>query len=147
MQVFGRRNRGRGDNPLVHGHLNSVEVIGLSRPSDDNDVISFFDDEDWDQVRDLLSRHSQGESSSQFKSSNDEVTSSLEELRASLDGQIVASRPVLDRLLDVWALVHQVEPLAAKPAESLISSLVTRDLVTAEEVNDTCDEIEAALGV
>ncbi len=29
--------------------------------------------------------------------------------------------------------------------ESLLSSLVARDLVSAQEVTDTCDEIEAAL--
>ena len=55
------------------------------------------------------------------------------------------SGPVLDRLLDVWALVHQVNPQAAKPVESLLSSLVARDLVSAKEVTDTCDGIEAAL--
>lgn len=147
MQVFRRKNRGPVDNPRDHRHPSRVEVIGRSRPSNDDDLISFFDDEDWDQIKDLLSPHNQGESPPHFERSNAEVTSSLAELRASLGGQVVAAGPVLDRLLDVWALVHQVEPLAARPAEFLISSLVTRDLVSAKEVTDTCDEIEAALGV
>jgi hypothetical protein len=146
MRMLRRKNRGPGDKPRDHGHPSSVEVIARPRPSNDDDLTSFFDDEDWDQINDLLSRHDQGDSPSHFESSNDGVTSSLAELRASLGGQIVASQPVLDRLLDVWALVHQVEPLAARPAESLISSLVARDLVSAKEVSDTCDEIEAALG-
>ena len=43
------------------------------------------------------------------------------------------------------ALVHEVDRQAARPVESLLSSLVARDLVSAKEVTGTCDEIEAAL--
>ena len=80
-----------------------------------------------------------------LESSSNAVTSSLAELRASIGQQIVPSGPILDRLLDVWALVHEVDRQAARPVESLLSSLVARDLVSAKEVTDTCDEIEAAL--
>ncbi len=127
MRLFWRKNRGPADNPRDH-----------------HDVTACFPDADWDRIDDFLSRQKPGDCTSYLKHSRN-VMSSLAELRASIGQQIVPSAAVLDRLLDVWALVHQVDPHAARPAESLLSSLVTRDLVSAKEVTDTCDEIEAAL--
>lgn len=149
MRLFWTKHRSSGDNPRAHGRPSGVDDNGPSRPFNDDDVTGLagavFDDEDWEEIDNLLSRDNQLGSSSQWGQSRTAVTSSLAELQASIGQQIVASRPVLDRLLDLWALVHRVDPLAARPLESLLSSLVARDLVSAQEVTDTCDEIEAAL--
>lgn len=151
MRLFWRKNRDPADKRRRHGRPSSVDANGPSRPSDDDvtacfqDVTGCFQDEDWDQINDLLSCQKPGDRPSYLESSSNAVTSSLAELRASIGQQIMPSGPILDRLLDVWALVHEVDRQAARPVESLLSSLVARDLVSAKEVTGTCDEIEAAL--
>ena len=137
MRLFWRKNRGPADNRRGHGRP--------SPPSNDHDVTGCFQDEDWDQINDLLSRQKPGDCPPYLGSPRHAVMVSLAGLRASIGQQIVPSEAVLDRLLDVWALVHQVDPHAARPVESLLSSLVARDSVSAKEVTDTCDEVEAAL--
>ena len=94
MRLFWRKNRGPADDPRRHGRP--------SPPSDDHDVTGCFQDEDWDQINDLLSRQKPGDRPSYLESSRNAVTSSLAELRASIGQQIVPSAAVLDRLLDVW---------------------------------------------
>lgn len=137
MRLFWRKNRSPADNRRGHGRP--------LPPSDDHDVTGCFQGEDWDQINDLLSRQKPGDCPSYWGSSRNPVTSSLAELRASIGQQIVPSAAVLDRLLDLCALVHEVDPSAARSLESLLFSLVTRDLASAKEVTHTCDEIEASL--
>jgi hypothetical protein len=149
MRLFWTKHRSPGDNPRAHGRSTSVDDNGPSRAFNDDNVTGLagavFDDEDWDQIDNLLSGDNELGSSCQWEQSRAAVTSSLAELKASVGAQVVPSGPVLDRLLDLWTLVHQVDPLAARPLEPLLSSLVARDLVSAQEVTDTWDEVEAAL--
>jgi hypothetical protein len=140
MRLFWRKERGTRDQARGPGRPNGV-VNCPSRPSGDVGPGGFLDDEDWGQIYDLLS----SDSGPSFERSRSAVASSLAELRASLHSQIMPSGPVLDRLLDIWALVHQVDPHAARPVECLLSSLVDRELVSAKEVSDTCEEVETAL--
>ena len=128
MRLFWRENRGPADNPRGQRRPSTVDANGPTSSSNDHDVTGRFQDEDWDQINDLLSRQTPGDCTSYLESSSNAVTSSLAELRASIGQQVVPSATVLDRLLDVWALVHQIDPQAARPVESLLSSLVSRDL-------------------
>jgi hypothetical protein len=145
MRLFWRKSRGPGDKHARDAHPSSMVASHLSRPSTDVNVTGFLDDDDWDRINDLLSCDERRCGSSYSESCNDGVTSSLAGLRRSIGQQILPSGPVLDRLLDVWEAVHRVQPLAAKPVEALLSSLVARDLVSAKEITDMCDEVEAGL--
>jgi hypothetical protein len=93
-------------------------------------------DDDWAQIERLLAEAAHARAT---------ITGALNALRASLDSRVLPAGPITDQLLDVWALAHQVDPLLAKPAEVLLSSLVGRDLVTSAEITNTCDLIEAAM--
>ena len=45
-------------------------------------------------------------------------------------------------LLDLWSVAHDVDPVVAVPAESMLTRLVDRDLVSAGEVLEICDRTE-----
>ena len=75
----------------------------------------------------------------------DELVSALAELRASLNSPVLLARPIANQLVDVWALVKQVDPEAARPAEALLCAMEGCDLVTAGQVRVACDQVEAAL--
>ena len=114
-----------------------------SPPSNDHDVTGCFQDEDWDQINDLLSRQKPGDCPSCLESSRtgDVVASGVTGVHRSANRAIRSSfGPVAGRV----GLAHQVDPHAARRVESLLL-LVARDLVSAKEVTDTCDEVEAAL--
>ncbi len=123
MRLFWTTHQNSGDNPRASGRPTGVDGNGPSGPFNDDDVTvlleAVFNDEDWDEIVNLLSRDNQLSSSSQWGQSKTAVTSSLAELRASIGQQIVALGPVLARLLDLWALVHRVDPLASRPLESV----------------------------
>jgi hypothetical protein len=122
MRLFWTTHQNSGDNPRAYGRPTGVDGNGPSGPFNDDDVTvlveGVFNEEDWDEIVNLLWRDNQLGSSSQWGQSKTAVTSSLAELRASSGQQIVALGPVLARLLDLWALVHRVDPLATRPLES-----------------------------
>jgi hypothetical protein len=102
-------------------------------------------DEDWQQIDNLLDSDSPAEWPGPSEESISAVVLSLAELRTALDDEVLPAGPLMNRVIDVWDLAHQVGPEVAKPAESLLTSLVGRDLVSARDVTNTCDQIEATL--
>ncbi len=57
---------------------------------------------------------------------------------------ISASRPLND-LLVIWELATAIDPSVAAPVESLLTSLVGRELTTRDELRGAMDEVELAL--
>ena len=144
MRLFWRKHRLPEGNS--RGSVEAASFDGSSKPCNDTGPTGALDNGDWDEITEFLSSDGPGSELSSLERSRNAVNSSLGELRASLRQEIVPSGPVLDRLLDVWGLVHQVEPFAAKPVEFLLTSLVARDFVSTKEVTEMCDRVEAALG-
>jgi hypothetical protein len=140
MPVFWRKKRGVQEGRRARWHPSEVEGAGSYQPH----TAPVFEDADWDQVHDLLAGEDPPTGPCPSEKSINAATS-LCQLRASLTSQVLPAGRVMDRVLDVWAAAHEVAPGAATPAESLLTSLVGRDLVSAREVTDMCDRVEAAL--
>jgi hypothetical protein len=59
--------------------------------------------------------------------------------------QVIPARLVLNPLLDVWGAARDVELSAGRPIERLLTSLVDRNLATAEEILAAVDEVRLAV--
>lgn len=149
MLEFWKRDRGSHDARRSRWHPSMVDVSGKVQPSGDDDVApvggEVLEDEDWRQINDLLASESPPARPCPSEQSIKAVVSLLAELRATLSNQVLPAGPVMNQLIDVWAAAHQLAPDVARPAESLLTSLVGRDLASAREISGTCDQIEAAL--
>jgi hypothetical protein len=148
MQAFWKRHRDPEAEPRSrrsHPAGTNLEKRRKLTSGEGGIAASAFDDQDWEQVDKLLANQEASAPVPVFQFSGSPLASSLAALRASLNTQILPAGPMTDRLLDVWALVHQVDPAAARPVESVLSSLVGRDLMSAREISQMCDQVEAAL--
>lgn len=95
-------------------------------------------DDDWLQISRLLDGGASGPPADDIKA---RVASAVELLRSYVDGPVVGVSPVLNQLLDIWELAQNIDPRVARPAETLMSALVGREFVGADEVQSTCSEI------
>jgi hypothetical protein len=161
MAFWRRRRSPEDDSRSRRDHPAGVGAKGVARlRTSDGPALEgvVFKDGDWDQIESFLransrpagttSGHPEHFSGSPRACTASEIASSLgtvQALRASLSSRILPAGPVVDALLDVWTVVHQVDPEAAKPMESLLSSLARRDLASAREVKGVCDQVETAL--
>ena len=102
-----------------------------------------LDQDDWLRIGELLAGPSEQTLADTCASAR--LKSLLDQLRAWTGTQIVSADRVADWLLDVWAYAREVDPAVALPAESMLCSLVERDVVCPHEIDVTCDEIELAL--
>jgi hypothetical protein len=152
MRRFWRRHRAlegisrsRGEHPAG---ACTERLPGLRTDGDDAVTAVQLYDRDWDQMGDFLASSGNCDTGALAPAAvSNAPASSLMALRGSLDGQTMPAGPVVDRLLDVWAAVHEVDPEAARPVERLLSSLVKRQMVRAREVTEMCDQVDAALAI
>jgi hypothetical protein len=105
-----------------------------------------FDEEDWIQIHELLADGHGTSAPRRAADPCDTVTKAVNELRTSLDGHVQGAGQITNLLLDIWDVARQIGPEAAGPVEALLRALVGRDLVSADKITITCDQIEAALG-
>jgi hypothetical protein len=148
MQLFWRRHRdleadarSRRAPPARGGTGRWPQAVD----GDDAVADAAFYDWDWAEITDFLADQEPCGASPVPLEYWDAVASLLAELREPRDSQIMPAGPVMDRLLDLWSMVHQVGPEAARPVETVLSSLVGRDLVSYREVTEMCERVETAL--
>ena len=144
MPVFWMKNRGlrwHPSNPAFDGSPRPFSLDESCTPAG-----TALEERDWEQIDELLARQSPPLISNAKEGFSGTLVSSLRQLRdLSLTNQVLPAGSTVDALLDLWALVHEIDPRAAQPVESLLTTLVGRDLVSAHEVALACDEIETAL--
>ncbi len=144
MPLFWMKNRGlrwHPSNPAFDGSPRPPSVDESCTP-----VRTALEERDWEQIDELLAGKSPPIVSNAKEGFSGTLVSSLRQLRdLSLTNQVLPAGSTLDALLDLWALVHEIDPRVAEPVESLLTTLVGRDLVSARELALTCDEIETAL--
>lgn len=105
-----------------------------------------LDDDDWIRIEALLARANPAAPPDGLNESVVALRTALDGLRSAVGDQaVVGANPVINLLLDVWAAARDISPLASRPAEVLLSALVSRDVVSAEEVNAVCDETWVAV--
>jgi hypothetical protein len=51
---------------------------------------------------------------------------------------------VINPLIDVWSVAHNIHPSVARPVEELLTALVSRSTTTASEVATTLDNVRIA---
>lgn len=118
-------------------------LAGQQEPANAKDAL--FRARDWAGVAHLLEDEARTKKSRCAKEPRYEITSSLGELRASLNSPILRTGAIVDQLVDVWALAKEVDPEAARPAEALLCAMEGCALVSAGQVSSACDQVEAAL--
>jgi len=134
------RRLAREQHPSTHvDNMSAVEARGLGRhPA--------LDDRDWAQINELLV---EGDGATRRSPEPDDrlhaLIQALDELRSFVrDEHIAGATHVRNCLLDVWSIAREIDPQLVGPAEALLTSLVSRDLVGADEINDLCDWTERA---
>ena len=148
MQRFWRRERSpRNDGRGRRDHPAGANRDGTARLSsgDASRVGVWFDYKDWERIQDLLASGEPGLVSTSVQHPSGTISASLTSLRSSLGSEILPAGPMTDTLLDIWALVHESNPITARPVECLLSSLVGRNLVSAREVAEMCNQVEAVM--
>jgi hypothetical protein len=71
----------------------------------------------------------------------------LDELRHSVEAEAVPALPVVDRLIDIWALASRIDPAASRTVERVLSAVAGREVLSADEVYAGCDQIETAVAI
>jgi len=69
----------------------------------------------------------------------------LEEFRSAHRCSVQSAQRAITPLLDVWALASEVDHMAARPVEMLLTALVAREVVTADELSHCADEVDWAV--
>jgi hypothetical protein len=69
----------------------------------------------------------------------------LEEFRSAHRCSVQSAQRAITPLLDVWALASEVDHMAARPVEILLTALVAREVVTADELSHCADEVDWAV--
>lgn len=101
--------------------------------------------DDWREIDKLLSKGGSQVPPASSKEATIEAIRILRRVRGWITSQVLPAGLASDWMLDIWAAVHGVNPVAARPAEQMLVALVGRDLATADEIRTTCDEIEGCL--
>lgn len=101
--------------------------------------------DDWSKIRDLLLNAS-GESLAQTAESPlGALRRTSVEIRSFVRGErTVGATHARDWLLDLWEAAHGIGPGVAAPVESLLTRMVAREVVSAEEIVETCNLTERA---
>lgn len=102
-----------------------------------------FHEGDWSEISELLSNPDSDVRVAGRETSMPDLRRTLGELRSFVRNErVVGATHVRDWLLDLWSAAHDVDPVVAEPAESMLTRLVDRDLVNAGEVLEICDRTE-----
>lgn len=102
-----------------------------------------LDDTDWSDISQLLADPVCMVRVASRETSSSALRQTLGTLRSFVrDERVVGATHVRDWLLDLWSVAHEVDPAVAVPAESMLTGLVDRDLVSAGEILDVCDRTE-----
>ena len=150
MRHFWRSNRPEPFGLQAHRHHYAAGLsatgrrfAGLHDPANVKDDL--FRARDWAGVTQIFEDEARNKAALPSTEPRDELASALLELRASLNSPVLLTRPIANQLVDVWALVKEVDPEAARPAEALLCAMEGCDLVTAGQVRVACDQVETAL--
>lgn len=68
----------------------------------------------------------------------------LDELVASLPGEVTSAARLTNPLLDLWDVAHRVDAEVARPVEDLLSRLAGRHLVCTMEVEEVAGAVRSA---
>ena len=102
-----------------------------------------FHEGDWSEISELLSNPDSDVRVAGRETSVPDLRRTLGQLRSFVRNErVVGATHVRDWLLDLWSVAHDVDPVVAEPAESMLTRLVNRDLVSAGEVLEICDRTE-----
>ena len=102
-----------------------------------------LDEADWSEINQLLANPDCSVDIASRETSVSALRRTLGQLRSFVrDERVVGATHVRDWLLDLWSVAHEVDPLVAVPAESMLTRLVDRDLVNACEILEICDRTE-----
>ena len=102
-----------------------------------------LDESDWSGITELLSDPDCMARVASRETSASALRQTLGTLRSFVrDERVVGATHVRDWLLDLWSVAHDVDPAVAVPAESMLTRLVDRDLVSADEILEMCDRTE-----
>lgn len=69
----------------------------------------------------------------------------MDAVRRLVVDDYVSATPLVNPLLDLWAVAVQIDAQVAMPVEIMLTTLIGRHLVSAAEVWEMCDAVEAAL--
>src|SRR5581483_6906131 len=69
----------------------------------------------------------------------------LEAFRSAHRCSVQSAQRAITPLLDLWALASDVDHMAARPVEILLTALVVREVVTADELSHCADEVDWAV--
>lgn len=106
-------------------------------------VRAALDETDWSDISKLLADPNCMVRVASRETSASALRQTLGTLRSFVrDERVVGATHVRDWLLDLWSVAHEVDPAVAAPAESMLTGLVDRDLVSAGEILDVCDRTE-----
>ncbi|MDE3205571.1 MAG: hypothetical protein KGQ66_15300 [Acidobacteriota bacterium] len=104
---------------------------------------TLLDDADWDQIEAFMSGDARG---GPEPTPSDFVIAAMEALEVAVgDLPAVTSTVATNRLLDLWDAARAFGPEVARPAADLLTSLVSRQLVSADEVKVVCAQTRVAL--
>lgn len=104
---------------------------------------TLLDDADWDQIEAFMSGDARG---GPEPTPSDFVIAAMEALEVAVgDLPAVTSTVATNRLLDLWDAARAFGPEVARPAADLLTSLVSRQLVSADEVRVVCAQTRVAL--
>ena len=76
-----------------------------------------------------------------------DLREALVALRPSREGGVISARRMIDPLLDLWSLAAAVDRTIARPIEVLLRAAVERSVITAAEVSDCVEGVEANLAL
>ena len=62
------------------------------------------------------------------------------------DGAVVSASRVVNPLLNLWSLAHEIDPQVAEPIEELLTALRGRTLTTRDELADALAKVRERLG-
>lgn len=101
--------------------------------------------EDWNEIGDMLSKAPERVPATAADARLAELERTLGELRSFTHGErIVGAGHARNWLLDLWSIAQQIDSSAARPTEVLLTRLVGRDVVNADEIYDVCTRTERA---
>lgn len=75
----------------------------------------------------------------------EELTAALDDLSSKFAGNVSSVSRVINPLLNVWSLAHEIDPEVARPLEGLLSALAHRVLTTQTELGTAIDAVRLAL--
>ena len=85
-----------------------------------------------------------GSTSSTFDQRLAELDDAIAVLQPHLRETLISTRRIINPLLDVWDVAHSIDPEVSSLVEQLLSTTITRNLITPSELASTLDRIRVA---